>query len=233
MDGQTKSNRRRGGTVKPAAAHTRIPQRIRTFTGRMLDLERPTAEAIDIRDIAHALSQLNRFTGHTVRPYTVAEHSVIGAGLIREAIGLEFLLHDATEAYLGDVSSPLKALIGPKYAELEAAWAQAIARKFRLDDAVYDEIKVVDELMLGAELRLLVGVAEVPKLVASYTGALHEMAKDPGMIGLRVHEAEAEAALRMGSRGSVRDSFLDAYRRLMSNRFADLSGSGIPDELPF
>ena len=69
-----------------------------------------------IEDIAHALAQINRFTGHAARPYSVAEHSLLVCDIVR-AKGLNAhaqllaLLHDAHEAYCGDVASPTKSLL--------------------------------------------------------------------------------------------------------------------------
>lgn len=87
---------------------------IQTHTGRAFDLLAPRAEDVDIADIAHALSRINRFSGHTHgEPYSVAHHSMLVADLLASwgappAIVREGLLHDASEAYYGDVTSPVK-----------------------------------------------------------------------------------------------------------------------------
>lgn len=81
---------------------------IQTYSRKHFEFANPTAEMICIEDIAHALSQINRFTGHTRDPYSVAEHSILVAQMCESQYQLEALLHDAAEAYLGDVSSPLK-----------------------------------------------------------------------------------------------------------------------------
>jgi uncharacterized protein len=84
---------------------------IMTATGRVFYPLEPRAEDVCIDDIAHALAGVNRFNGHTRVPYSVAQHSVLVSqqlydhGLDLELIGL---LHDASEAYLGDVPRPLK-----------------------------------------------------------------------------------------------------------------------------
>lgn len=134
---------------------------IRTFTGKMIDLENPKVEQINIRDIAHALSQVNRFTGHTRTPYSVAEHCVIGSGIIRGEFALEFLLHDASEAYLGDVSGPLKRMMGGRYGELESLFMGLVMERFDLDpgsdDNMLYEVERIDGLMLECELDVLMG----------------------------------------------------------------------------
>lgn len=85
---------------------------IRTFTGRYVNPLQLRREDICIEDIAHHLSNICRYTGACPEFYSVAQHSVYvstlaWAGGSRE-LALAGLLHDAAEAYLGDVSSPLK-----------------------------------------------------------------------------------------------------------------------------
>lgn len=82
------------------------------------------AQNLLIVEIAHALSQINRFTGHATRPYSVAEHSLLAADFARMANAsasaqLAALLHDAHEAFTGDVSSPVKWHIGNPWSEFE------------------------------------------------------------------------------------------------------------------
>lgn len=81
---------------------------ILTHSGRMVDLLDVKPEDIDLDDIAHSLAQTCRFVGHTKRHYSVAEHSINVARLLPEPIKIYGLLHDAHEAYVGDISTPLK-----------------------------------------------------------------------------------------------------------------------------
>ena len=112
-----------------------------TFTGKIVDLEHPTPDMIDVEDIAHALSMTCRFGGHCRDFYSVAEHSVnvMTLGHRRADLysnngqrGLAFLLHDSAEAYLGDVVSPLKYMLAPQYQELENRWLRAVVLKLDL-----------------------------------------------------------------------------------------------------
>ncbi len=89
------------------------PGRIRTFTGRLVDPWALLPEDIFIEDIAHSLSQQCRFTGHTRRFYSVAEHCLLVAAILSETnfsrrIILGGLIHDAGEAYFGDMAGPSK-----------------------------------------------------------------------------------------------------------------------------
>lgn len=87
---------------------------VQTCSGRPFDLLSPRAEDVVIADIAHALSRINRFSGHTIgEPYSVAHHSMLVADLLASwgapvAVVREGLLHDAPEAYYGDTVSPVQ-----------------------------------------------------------------------------------------------------------------------------
>lgn len=131
---------------------------ILTYTGRHVDLLRPCADEITIDDIAAALSKINRFTGHTPRPYTVAEHCLTPLDLVTQANRLEYLLHDASEAYLGDVSGPMKRLLGMAfYRNLETVWTYEIGLRFGLREKLPKEIHEIDQRMLVTEQRDLQG----------------------------------------------------------------------------
>ena len=131
---------------------------IQTYTGKKFDFLNPTAEAVCIEDIAHALSNICRYTGHTKKFYSVAQHSVLMAdNVLPDEDKLVALLHDATEAYLTDISKPLKNLL-PQYCELEDKVYKVIAEKFGLSDKLPDSVKEADLRLLATEKRdLLIG----------------------------------------------------------------------------
>lgn len=81
---------------------------IGTYTGKKFYPLDPRIEDIDILDIAHALSNVCRFTGHVNMFYSVAQHSVLAARYAPGHLMLAALLHDASEAYLCDLSRPVK-----------------------------------------------------------------------------------------------------------------------------
>jgi hypothetical protein len=104
---------------------------ITTFTGRRVALELAEPAHVDIADIAWALGHINRFTGHA-GAYTVADHSVIVSHLVPPQYAPRALLHDAAEAYLGDLSRPLKEALWRAgqlslYRSFERDWDAAIA----------------------------------------------------------------------------------------------------------
>lgn len=134
--------------------------------GVFFDVLNPDTSKIGITTIAHALSRQARFGGHPFRTISVAEHSywasiMIDAGMIvsrheADLIRLQALLHDATEAFLVDVPSPVKRLL-PRYYEIEAGLARAIGDKFGVElEKLYFETKTVDaRLCLTEKLAFL------------------------------------------------------------------------------
>lgn len=125
---------------------------VQTYTSRRVDLLNPTADMICLRDIAHALSHLCRFTGHTKTFYSVAEHSLWLTARVPIEHALAALMHDATEAYLGDVSTPLKTLL-PNYQALERNLWHVIADKYGIDRILPECVKRLDAIALVTERR--------------------------------------------------------------------------------
>jgi len=136
---------------------------ITTASGARVVLLDPHPSTLLIEDIAHALSNICRYTGHTGQFYSVAEHSVLASLHISDAkFALAALMHDASEAYLGDVSRPLKQLIGKKYSDLEKRFEARLAQKFRYEYPYPDEVKWVDLDLLETEYCQLMGMEEHP-----------------------------------------------------------------------
>lgn len=104
-----------------------------TNTGKRVSLMDPQPDQITIEDIATGLSNVCRFNGQIDMWYSVAEHAIHVAELLPKEFQLQGLLHDATEAYICDVPTPLKGLLGEAYAAVEVRMARAIGRKFGLD----------------------------------------------------------------------------------------------------
>lgn len=121
---------------------------IRTATGRFVHLLEPTEDSICIEDIAHHLENICRFTGACSPRWTVAQHSILVARLCCPEAQLYGLLHDASEAYLGDIATPLKySGMMDEYLKLELQMEQVIAKALRLKPApwILLEVKNADE----------------------------------------------------------------------------------------
>lgn len=122
---------------------------ILTFSGKHLDLFNPNPDDIVLEDIAHGLALCNRFAGHTRRPITVAQHSVYVARVSNQAQGL---FHDASEAYLGDITKWFKSTPEmAKYREVEENLQRIIYRKFGCPEEMTPEVAQADKLMLRFE----------------------------------------------------------------------------------
>lgn len=123
-----------------------------THSGRQFWPLDPHIDDICIEDIAHALSLICRFGGHTREFYSVAQHSVIVCDALPREFKLTGLLHDATEAYVGDMIRPLKIMM-PEYRTTEQFLWQHIATKFDLPIKMPLTIKEADNRALMTERR--------------------------------------------------------------------------------
>lgn len=110
--------------------------------------------SFSIQTVAHALSLMCRFGCHCDRFYSVAEHSVL-VSLLEPS--LEALLHDAVEAYIGDVPRPLKKIL-PEFTILEKKIEERFAQKHGLKYPWSETIKQADTSVLAAEMRVLMPV---------------------------------------------------------------------------
>jgi 5'-deoxynucleotidase YfbR-like HD superfamily hydrolase len=122
-----------------------------THSGRKIDLNNPTVEMIDVDDIEHALANYCRFGGHSKYHYSVAQHSILVAFLCPDELKFAGLMHDATEAYLGDVIKPLKVIIGDVYKKLEDKFDAVICETFGLTKSELLAVKIYDKQAIEIE----------------------------------------------------------------------------------
>jgi hypothetical protein len=132
---------------------------LQTVSGRFVNPFEPDPEQLDIGDIGRALANICRFGGHTRSFYSVAQHSVIVSELVEQRGGdvedtFAALMHDATEAYLGDMPHPIKhrSPLGAAFKLAEAHLEQVIAQRFKIKPNV-PEIKKLDRALLATERR--------------------------------------------------------------------------------
>ena len=135
--------------------------RIPTYTGKLIDLNNIRIHQIDILDIATSLSNQCRFIGHTLDFYSVAEHCLLGSHIIGKGIAigpneslkafqLAFLMHDAAETYISDLSGPIK-INHPSFIEMENKIMAIICERFGLPDVDEAVIDHIDMAMLAME----------------------------------------------------------------------------------
>ena len=127
---------------------------LQTFTGKKFYPLNPTFDSICIEDIAHGLSLQCRFNGACSEFYSVAEHSVRVSLVLPKKWALWGLLHDAAEAYLGDLVSPIKYQPEAEwFRTIEDSLMEAIAVKYDLAWPMPNKVKRVDCILLATEAR--------------------------------------------------------------------------------
>lgn len=164
---------------------------ILTNSGIYFNLLEPDKNEYRIKDIAHALSHICRFTGHTREFYSVAQHCVLASremeactsvwessgepALHPAQLAMAALLHDAAEAYLGDVATPLKQLL-PEYKVIERRVEVALFAAFGIPLPLPHAVKQIDLALLATEQRdlmpphddewvILEGVEPLPEII--------------------------------------------------------------------
>lgn len=148
---------------------SRIGDYILTYTGVKFYPADPRIEDFNLEDIAHALSHVNRYNGHTIAPYSVAQHAVNVATVLEQLgysartrfIGLN---HDNPEAYMADIPSPVKQLL-PDYAKLEKKLQDMLYEWCglgKVTDEEYEIVNLVDKAMFPVECRYVLPHANHP-----------------------------------------------------------------------
>lgn len=185
------------------------PTAIQTFTGIFFDPFAPDESLVRIEDIAHALSQQCRFSGHLKRRWSVAQHSLFVSDLCPPHLKLAGLLHDAGEAYMVDLPRPIKH--HPRltfYRETESKIDEVVAKRFGLPFPIDPDVKRADAMMLAAEAKaLLHGLSGWTPENQRYF-EMDDRASDDAELVARI------ASCRPPSDEYVRADFLDVFREL-------------------
>jgi len=172
---------------------------IMTTSHKKIYLRDPDPNMFDIRDIAHSLSRINRFNGHLrCASYTVADHSIRVSSACSPEFKFVALLHDASEAYLGDVAKPLKRIL-PDYKELEHNFCLLLAEHFGLLMPLPEEVIYYDNVLMATEIRDLMEI-------------------DPKEMGVVVEPLKTRITNPMSPK-EAKDAFLLSYDLLKESKF--------------
>lgn len=125
---------------------------IQMFSGVPFYPQDPREDEIDIDDIAHHLSMIVRYNGGATEFYSVAQHSVLLSYLVKEENSFCALMHDATEAYLGDLVRPIKYLF-PEFIRMEENIWKLISKKYGLPEKIPADVKNHDVKICFTEKR--------------------------------------------------------------------------------
>ena len=170
-----------------------------TYTGKEMNSFAPTPDMIDIRDIAHALSLEARANGHYEYFYSVAQHCI---QCCREAIARHYvprlalacLLHDGSEAYMSDVTAPLKKYM-TMYLQIEK----------QLQDMIYE--KFLGYVPEGEEMKLIRNIDSACK----YYEAKHFYHREEGTAPYML----TTLSFKKQHMADVEQEFLELYRQLI------------------
>ena len=171
---------------------------VSTFLGNRFYLTRPHIDDVAIEDIPHGLAYQCRFNGQTNAFYSVAQHSLMVMDLVPPDHRFAALLHDAAEAYLGDMVKPLKNLF-PEFSVIEARVMAIIGEKFGLDlTHLALSIKQADLVALATEKRDLMPhstepwsyLAEVEPLPHAIAPMSPEKAKEAFLVAYQRFSAD-------------------------------------------
>lgn len=184
------------------------PNTIMTSSGRLFDLAEPTPEQVHIEDIAHALSNTCRFSGHVRSFYSVAQHCVLVSLHCDLEDALWGLLHDAAEAYLIDMPTPVKRALSV-YGYWETQIQRIVCEKFGLHPDMPPSVQHADGRLLATEARDLC---------------------HPNWSTLLAHHQPLDARIEPWTPAQAKRLFLFRFRLLVDAAKGYRSGDAQPEE---
>ena len=179
------------------------------------DFVDPRPEQIVIDDIAHALSNICRFGGHTRIHWSVAHHSLLVSRLLKSSgksrvVQFAGLMHDSQEAYVGDIPTPLKRMLGASFSDIENRVWGVIASQFGIDPVLPPEVHEADYIALLIERQVF------------YNGSPHPFDTGRPAIDLRPYLNEIQVIWQVMNQqplyfldhGRTKQTFLNTFHEL-------------------
>jgi uncharacterized protein len=180
---------------------------IHLYSGRKFWPLNPKVEDVSLDDVAHHLSQKCRYTGATIRHYSVAEHAYLLSYAVPEELAYAALHHDDNEAFLADIPSPVKPFI-PGWAEIEKAHERVIAiEAFGCREEDLKAVTPFDKAVIYDEAAHLLQVSEgeTPWWEGKAKGLIHPKGMLSSLASARFKERHRE----LRARGFGKDAPLD------------------------
>lgn len=211
---------------------------VQTESGRDFDFERPGQCEFDIYDIANALANTCRFTGHCGHFYSVAQHCVLVSQVVKPEEAMMGLMHDSPEAFVGDVAKPLKILL-PDYSVIEHRVEEAVFDRFGIPKKLPPTIKAGDIVLLRTEQRDIMqaeshiwGFAAGAQPMSNRIQPLPPAAAREAFLdrfeqlsGTRVERRQLHAAVRAsGGRDPIVPMVPEQARKAFLERYLELTG---------
>lgn len=175
------------GDIRQPGHEDRIGYGMHVNSGRYYYPLDPRPEEVFIEDIAHGLANQCRFNGQCQRFLSVAEHTWFASQIVPQSVALEALMHDAAEAYIGDLIRPLKLIPALRdiYLPIERANEVVIAERFRLVYPWPDAVKKADEAIVTAEM--------TQNISNPHKGVLHDASSEADVKFQFWHPEQAKA----------------------------------------
>jgi 5'-deoxynucleotidase YfbR-like HD superfamily hydrolase len=191
-----------------------------TITGNPFWPFDPRLEDLNIETIAHHLSLQCRYNGAISKFYSVAEHSVYVSRLCKPEDALEGLLHDASEAYIGDLTRPLKRMssLGDPFKAIELELEKVISKRFQLAYPWPESVKYADDAVAAAEIEQLCVRGEFFKGENAFAYNNEKTAPDLTIQCLHWSDAKELFLDRYVELMDAKDLFLDRYVELMNDK---------------
>jgi hypothetical protein len=183
-------------------------QWISLLSGAKFNYNKPEESDVTLTDLAYALSNVCRFSGHLPRFYSVAQHLVNTSYIVPARLAFTALMHDTAEAFTNDLPTPLKWAF-PVFKELEVKTESAMAKRFGFEYPYPAEVKEADTIMLMLEKYHVKNCNDHWPMYEKYTREVVEPYLD------RVDLTSWRPSI-------ARNKFLARYEELTSDRNAEL-----------